>query len=222
FFFFFQAEDGIRDGHVTGVQTCALPIFDRQAASSTSAMPAGLVNQLSSRQQFLDLVRYLIELRDGGRARAAALAPPPALIALQIPEYEAHVDHAGLVRDLNAAALQRGKAIYDRLCVNCHGTHDQPGSLPTSPGFAGGKFKNGSDPYAMYQTLTRGFGLMAPQSWMAPQQKYDVIHYIREAYLKPSNSSQFVAVSKDYLAGLPKGDTLGPPPRTIEPWVTMD
>src|SRR5207253_11415113 len=27
FSFFFQAEDGIRDGHVTGVQTCALPIF---------------------------------------------------------------------------------------------------------------------------------------------------------------------------------------------------
>src|SRR5439155_8629925 len=26
FFFFFQAEDGIRDGHMTGVQTCALPI----------------------------------------------------------------------------------------------------------------------------------------------------------------------------------------------------
>src|SRR5437870_10405754 len=26
FLFFFQAEDGIRDGHVTGVQTCALPI----------------------------------------------------------------------------------------------------------------------------------------------------------------------------------------------------
>src|SRR5690625_8011860 len=25
--FFFQAEDGIRDGHVTGVQTCALPIY---------------------------------------------------------------------------------------------------------------------------------------------------------------------------------------------------
>src|SRR5258706_9395327 len=27
FFFFFQAEDGIRDWSVTGVQTCALPIF---------------------------------------------------------------------------------------------------------------------------------------------------------------------------------------------------
>src|SRR5689334_24441480 len=28
FFFFFQAEDGIRDGTVTGVQTCALPIYN--------------------------------------------------------------------------------------------------------------------------------------------------------------------------------------------------
>src|SRR5690348_17716974 len=28
-FFFFQAEDGIRDGRVTGVQTCALPICAR-------------------------------------------------------------------------------------------------------------------------------------------------------------------------------------------------
>src|SRR6516162_11593590 len=29
FFFFFQAEDGIRDYKVTGVQTCALPIYGR-------------------------------------------------------------------------------------------------------------------------------------------------------------------------------------------------
>src|SRR5690606_40897918 len=29
-FFFFQAEDGIRDFHVTGVQTCALPISKRK------------------------------------------------------------------------------------------------------------------------------------------------------------------------------------------------
>src|SRR5690349_24703237 len=33
FFFFFQAEDGIRDLYVTGVQTCALPIFMLDANS---------------------------------------------------------------------------------------------------------------------------------------------------------------------------------------------
>src|SRR5256885_10044045 len=32
FFFFFQAEDGIRDYKVTGVQTCALPICLRETA----------------------------------------------------------------------------------------------------------------------------------------------------------------------------------------------
>src|SRR2546430_14317752 len=53
-FFFFQAEDGIRDLTVTGVQTCALPIFkpghgfvdyllyvDRKAAGVVEAKPAG-------------------------------------------------------------------------------------------------------------------------------------------------------------------------------------
>src|SRR6266508_5680001 len=36
-FFFFQAEDGIRDGHVTGVQTCALPILTDEAAACLRA-----------------------------------------------------------------------------------------------------------------------------------------------------------------------------------------
>src|SRR5256885_9337761 len=41
-FFFFQAEDGIRDYKVTGVQTCALPISDSgllaQVANSVPTM----------------------------------------------------------------------------------------------------------------------------------------------------------------------------------------
>src|SRR5687767_15403545 len=37
FFFFFQAEDGIRDKLVTGVQTCALPIFGEQEVTGEAA-----------------------------------------------------------------------------------------------------------------------------------------------------------------------------------------
>src|SRR2546429_7104038 len=40
FFFFFQAEDGIRDVAVTGVQTCALPISRRHGVASDAC--AGL------------------------------------------------------------------------------------------------------------------------------------------------------------------------------------
>src|SRR6266508_5516786 len=41
-FFFFQAEDGIRDGHVTGVQTCALPISSTGPATLTIRALTGL------------------------------------------------------------------------------------------------------------------------------------------------------------------------------------
>src|SRR2546426_6699077 len=40
FFFFFQAEDGIRDYKVTGVQTCALPISQCTICASTSWLTA--------------------------------------------------------------------------------------------------------------------------------------------------------------------------------------
>src|SRR5260370_29843055 len=40
FFFFFQAEDGIRDSSVTGVQTCALPI-------SSLDLPPALLQRLA-------------------------------------------------------------------------------------------------------------------------------------------------------------------------------
>src|SRR5207245_4616912 len=46
FFFFFQAEDGIRDATVTGVQTCALPIlmWSARVALTRSMMAARVVD----------------------------------------------------------------------------------------------------------------------------------------------------------------------------------
>src|SRR5215510_15894049 len=42
--FCFQAEDGIRDGHATGVQTCALPI-------STRTRPSNMPSERTSRRR---------------------------------------------------------------------------------------------------------------------------------------------------------------------------
>src|SRR5690348_18498618 len=46
YFFFFQAEDGKRDGRVTGVQTCDLPIFQVVAATAVEVSPAATVKPL--------------------------------------------------------------------------------------------------------------------------------------------------------------------------------
>ena len=197
--------------------------IEEQLQNRHSIMPKGLVNQLASRQQFLDLIRYLVEISEKGAKRALELRPDPALYAARpLPEYEKEIDHAGMIAELGQEHFERGAAIYNRLCINCHGTHNKPGSLPTSLRFASGKFKNGSDPYTMYQTLTRGFGMMVPQTWMVPEQKYDVIHYIREAYLREDNPSQHFRVDDAYLAGLPPGTTRGPEPANLEPWQQMD
>lgn len=196
--------------------------IDEIAAGAVSLMPIGQVNLLSSRQQFLDLIRYLMEIRNGGAQRARELQPSPALLTFQIPEYEQKIDHAGFLKNPDQESLKRGEAIYQRVCRNCHGTKDEPGSLPTSLRFAEGKFRSGNDPFTMYQTLTRGFGLMAAQTWMVPSQKYDVIHYIRETFLRPHNPSQWTEVTEAYLAKLPQGDSRGPEPGTIQPWSAMD
>src|SRR5439155_11504793 len=66
---FIQAEDGIRDGHVTGVQTCALPIWKRETGN------------VETRQQCQQVVRVLTDLREphpnGGQvSRIGVLVPP--------------------------------------------------------------------------------------------------------------------------------------------------
>src|SRR5690606_40389252 len=55
--FFFQAEDGIRDFHVTGVQTCALPICPAIAASGLKLRAALLKTRLPCRSAFLACTR---------------------------------------------------------------------------------------------------------------------------------------------------------------------
>src|SRR5207249_8867853 len=72
-FFFFQAEDGIRDRNVTGVQTCALPISNRRLATCCRSRKSDAE---------LPLPRYRrasasIEKQLARRKSAAALRQPP-------------------------------------------------------------------------------------------------------------------------------------------------
>ena len=113
-------------------------------------------------------------------------------------------DHAGLIGAWGDASLARGRDIYAQLCVVCHGTLDAAGSLPTALRFGEGAFKNGSDPRSMFDTLTKGFGQMVAQPQYTARQKYDVIHFIRETFLR-RNPAQFVPVDAAYLASLPRG-----------------
>src|SRR5258706_9627496 len=72
FFFFFQAEDGIRDWSVTGVQTCALPI-SVAAARLAAAVPRRAGARVLRGDRWGDAGHrgVLPDRRGGGVARAA-------------------------------------------------------------------------------------------------------------------------------------------------------
>lgn len=197
--------------------------IEDRVANKVSAMPDGLVGALSNEQSFYDLVRYLVEIKKGGKKMALQLRPPASFFAVApLPAYESRIDHRKLIGALDQSSLERGEAIYVQYCARCHGTPEQEGSMPSALRFAEGQFKNGNDPHSMYGTLTHGYGLMVAQRWMVPKQKYDVIHYIRETFLKGRNPEQLYDISNDYLAGLPAGNELGPDPVNKKPWSDMD
>lgn len=192
-------------------------------STTKSIMPTGLINQLKDDAEFFDLVTYLVALGEAGPSGAAKLKPEASLIAIKpLPAYENDLDHAGLIKSWNKRSLNRGEKLYKSLCINCHGNKKQAGSLPNALRFATGKFKNGFDPHLIYKTITHGYKMMLPQRQLVPSEKYNVIHYIREEYLKSDNPSQYKKIDAGYLASLPKGKSRGPVPVKYEPWRDMD
>src|SRR2546430_12794340 len=62
FFFFFQAEDGIRDLTVTGVQTCALPIL-HQAVHAVLESDEALANRVLEEEDAINELQIEIDDR---------------------------------------------------------------------------------------------------------------------------------------------------------------
>src|SRR5438132_8862325 len=76
FFFFFQAEDGIRDHCVTGVQTCALPIY--LLAEGEPRAVGSDVGGGGNRESFLD------ELPDLGAVVVGVLGEPRLVVRCRL------------------------------------------------------------------------------------------------------------------------------------------
>ncbi|MEM9327415.1 MAG: DUF6797 domain-containing protein [Bacteroidota bacterium] len=147
---------------------------------------------------------------------------PYLLSTADLPPEELDIDHAGIIKSWDRKAFVRGQRIYNANCINCHGTPEVDGSIPQSRKFWANPFKAGSDPYSMYLTLTRGYGAMPPQLTLTPQEKYDVVLYLQEAFLKKMNDEAYVNATPGYLRGLPQGSEKGPATQAYHPWSDMD
>ena len=122
------------------------------------------------------------------------------LLARSVAAQNESSPHAKFIRD---ADLARGRELYETICITCHGSPEKEGTLPTSRPFWKEPFKNGGDPYSLFKTVTTGLGQMPAMAALAPQQRYDAVHYLREAFVKPHNPSAYTKVDDKYLASLP-------------------
>src|SRR5690348_3355155 len=93
-FFFFQAEDGIRDGRVTGVQTCALPIYTVELARPGRVRTQITFNGQSFIQAYDGSTAWTVN-PFGGSGAPEALPPAAAANVIAGGDFEgALVDYA--------------------------------------------------------------------------------------------------------------------------------
>src|SRR5438046_2422858 len=88
FFFFFQAEDGIRDWSVTGVQTCALPISHPDAASRVGDGPHMVGSRVKNSTRYLRQRRCVMPGNPAG-VRTVVLVRSPGDVNNSIDQSEA-------------------------------------------------------------------------------------------------------------------------------------
>lgn len=181
-------------------------------ASDQSMMPEGLIGSIREQRDFIDLAKYVMEVAAGGPARFAELNPP--VEAIQFRDDTIALDHAGILQKLRERDFVAGGEIFHGYCADCHGKDGSTPSLPTARAFGSQRLKFGADPYRMFLTLSHGNGLMAPMRHLTPHERYQVVHYVREQFMKPS-SPDYAAVDKTYLASLPKGNRDGTEVREV-------
>ncbi|EAR01777.1 DUF6797 domain-containing protein [Maribacter sp. HTCC2170] len=144
------------------------------------------------------------------------------LTEADLPESEKNIDHAGIIADADRESYRRGERIYSSNCINCHGNEEIEGSIPLSTKFWEQELKSGNDAYSMYLTITRGYGSMPPQPVLTPQEKYDVIAYIRQKFIQENTKVKLIASTPGYLKNLPVGTSKGPKTKPYQPWADMD
>ena len=126
-----------------------------------------------------------------------------------ITKSSSDIDHAQVINSLNKTTLQKGKQIYLKSCITCHGANGTA-SLPQARSFNKDSMRFGNKPYDMWKTITNGSGMMAAQTWLSPVERYYVIQYIREELMKKSNPKQYFKITEEYLSKLPKSQkTIG-------------
>jgi hypothetical protein len=94
--------------------------------------------------------------------------------------------------------LDEGAVLFGKNCAACHGPNgdSNPTNLSPAPrNLRSDAMKNpkGAGPYGLYTVLTSGYGGSMPAfPALSPEQRYALVHHIRETLITPANKDHYV------------------------------
>jgi mono/diheme cytochrome c family protein len=157
-------------------------------------------------------------MSEGGRA-ARGEVPVSQLMA---PSGAPEPDHLALIADRSPEVLALGRKVFTTNCASCHGMNGdlKGGTQPQARNFHTDAFKNPNHggPFALYQVVSHGYGLMPAFMGIDPASRYAAVHYIREAFVKKYNPANYVENDPpDVLAQIPKPGVAGSAEPSLPP-----
>lgn len=127
--------------------------------------------------------------------------------AIAFNDFE-NVNHRDLAlfteSDRDEKYLDEGQRLYEVNCTSCHSKDGtSPPLNPLSRMFTKHEMENGGDPFGMFQTITYGFRNMMPSPQLNPEERYKVIHFIRERMIREHAPELYVPVNPNYTDTMP-------------------
>lgn len=115
-------------------------------------------------------------------------------------------DHLALIARHDQAVLDEGATLFTKNCAACHGANgdgNPAGMNPPPRNLRKDAWKNpkGGGPYGLYSVLTTGYGGSMPAfPALTPEQRYAIVHHMRETMVKTDNQANWVAADPEAVA----------------------
>lgn len=126
-------------------------------------------------------------------------------------------DHLALIADRSDEVLEKGGIVWSKNCASCHGAEGNANPTKLNPpprNFWTDAFKNpnGGGAYGLYTVMAKGFNGMPAFPALSSQDRYAVVHFVRERLVKPNNPDNYQEDSAEIVANIPAagGAAAGP------------
>lgn len=107
-------------------------------------------------------------------------------------------DHLALIAKRDQSVVDEGAVLYGKNCAACHGANGDANPTNANPAprnlrTEGWKNPKGGGPYGLYTVMSSGYGGSMPSfPALSPEQRYSVVHFIRETMVKPYNTANYI------------------------------